>query len=373
MNVGIIGGGQLARMLALAAYPLGLQVQILDPDNSACAGQVAPLIQGSYGDKVQLARLADWADVITFDFENVPADTARFLEQHVAFYPPAHALAVAQDRLSEKNLFEALRIPIPPFAAISSLDDLRHAVQQLALPAVLKTCRLGYDGKGQYILRTRNDIEPAWQELGGVPLILERFVPFAREVSMLAVQGKGQQHKGKPIAFYPLVENFHRDGILCLSKAPFFATGLEDQAHRYAHALLDALDYVGVLAIEFFVTEDGQLIANEIAPRVHNTGHWTIEGAITSQFENHLRAILGLPLGSTTAIGYSAMLNSIGTMPEQATGLAIPDVHYHSYGKVPRPGRKVGHLTLQVTEPHTLRVELAPVLSLMGYPVDEFD
>jgi len=366
VNVGIVGGGQLARMLVLAGYPLGLRFRILDPAEDACAGQVAPLIQGDYDDAAQLERLADWADVVTFDFENVPVVAAQALAGRVAFYPPASALARAQDRLSEKTLFWELGIPTPNFTTIDSLEELHAAVAQMHLPAVLKTRRLGYDGKGQRMLRLPEDIESAWQALGGVPLILESFVPFEREVSVLAVR----RHDGAT-AYYPLVENYHRDGILRVSRAPCFMSDLEQEGWSYAHQLLDRLNYVGLLAIEFFV-KDGRLIANEMAPRVHNSGHWTIEGAETSQFENHLRAILGLPLGSTAAIGHSVMLNCIGDLPERSSVLATPNAHHHIYGKVPRSGRKVGHITVHENDPGAVQDGLKRLLPLVGFGPDEF-
>ncbi|MBK8753749.1 MAG: 5-(carboxyamino)imidazole ribonucleotide synthase [Candidatus Competibacteraceae bacterium] len=364
MNVGIVGGGQLARMLALAGYPLGLCFQILDPATDACAGQVAPLIQGAYDDATRLEALAAWADVVTFDFENVPATAAQVLEQRVAVYPPAGALAVAQDRVAEKTLFWELGIPTPPFATVDCWEELPGAVVQVELPAVLKTRRLGYDGKGQRVIRTVDDLEPAWQALGGVPLILEGFVPFEREVSVLAIRSSSGE-----IACYPLVENHHRDGILRLSRAPFSGPDLERKGWDYAQRLLNRLDYVGLLAIEFFV-KDGRLIANEMAPRVHNSGHWTLEGAETSQFENHLRAILGLPLGATAAVGHSVMLNCIGDLPEPAAVLAMPGAHYHAYGKAPRPGRKVGHLTLRAADPAVLAHRLNRLLPRVGLEAD---
>jgi len=366
MNVGIVGGGQLARMLALAGYPLGVHFQILDPAADACAGQVAPLMQSDYHDEACLESLAAWADVVTFDFENVPAEAARALEGRITVYPPAEALALAQDRLSEKTLFWEMGIPTPTFATVDSLEELQSAALRVELPAVLKTRRLGYDGKGQRVLRTAEDIEPAWRALGHAPLILESFVPFEGEVSIVAVRG----HDGAT-ALYPLVENHHRDGILRLSRAPCGMPELEREGWDYARRLLDRLNYVGVLAIEFFV-KDGRLIANEIAPRVHNSGHWTIEGAETSQFENHLRAILGLPLGSTTAIGCSAMVNGIGDLPGRAAVLAIPGAHYHAYGKTPRPGRKVGHITLRANDADAVQAGLERLLPMVGFSPDEF-
>ncbi len=366
MKVGIVGGGQLARLLVLAGYNLGLQFQILDPAIDACAGQLAYLIKGNYEDISRLKQLAEWADVVTFDFENVPATAARILEEQVAVYPQAQTLYIAQDRFCEKTLFLELGIPTTLFATVDSLDELRRAVIKLDLPAVLKTRRLGYDGKGQRVLRILDDVESAWQELGGVPLILEELVPFEREVSVLAVRGIDGETK-----FYPLVENYHRDGILRLSRVPCRDQMLEFQGYNYTRCVLDHLNYIGLLAVEFFVKK-GCLIANEIAPRVHNSGHWTIDGAETSQFENHLRAILGLPLGSTSLLGPCIMLNCIGAMPELARVLAVQDTHYHFYGKTRRFGRKVGHLTLRVNDSDKLRACLNVLLPLVGLTIDEF-
>lgn len=360
MNIGIVGGGQLARMLALAGYPLGLRFTVLDPDPQACAGQVAELIQGEYDDLAKLSILAQQAHVITFDFENVPVETARFLEQQRPFFPPPAALAAAQDRLHEKTLFQTLGIPTPTFCAVDTLDDLRNAVHHIGLPALLKTRRFGYDGKGQYLLRSISHVDEAWQTLGNTPLILEGFVSFQREVSLLAV--RNTQHQ---TAFYPLVENHHRDGILRLSLAPDPTPDLTHQAQGYVTKLLQRLNYVGLLAVEFFQC-DGQLMANEMAPRVHNSGHWTIEGAEISQFENHLRAILDLPLGSPAATGYSAMVNCIGKLPEDfGTLLAVPGAHLHAYGKSPRSGRKVGHCTVRSNSREELQSALETILPLL--------
>jgi 5-(carboxyamino)imidazole ribonucleotide synthase len=359
MRIGIIGGGQLARMLALAGYPLGLRFLILDPAPDACAGQVAELIQGDYDDREKLAQLADRVDLVTFDFENVPAAAAHFLEETVLVYPPPLALEIAQDRLAEKTLFRELGIATPAFAAVDSLEALYSAVSQVGLPAVLKTRRLGYDGKGQRLLRDRADIESAWRALNSAALILEDLVPFLREVSILALRDRHGI-----MAFYPLVENHHQGGILRLSRAPYEHEALAQQARDYAGRILERLDYVGLLAIEFFVL-DGQLLANEMAPRVHNSGHWTIEGAETSQFENHLRAILRLPLGSTAAREYSAMINFIGELPDLNAFLEAPGLHFHNYGKAPRPGRKVGHATLRADDPAMLEAHLARLLPLV--------
>jgi 5-(carboxyamino)imidazole ribonucleotide synthase len=366
MKIGIVGGGQLARMLALAGYPLGLDFQILDPAADACAGQVAPLIQGHYDDAACLSRLAAWADVVTFDFENVPAAAAQKLEKEIKVHPSAAVLGVAQDRLYEKGLFWELDIPTPVFATVDSLEELHSAVERVELPAVLKMRSLGYDGKGQWVLRSPEDIEPAWQALGGVPLLLEGFIPFEREVSVLAARSRDGA-----IALYPLVENHHREGILRLSRAPCALPELEQEGWDYVRRLIERLRYVGLLAVEFFVHQ-GRLIANEMAPRVHNSGHWTIEGAQTSQFENHLRAVAGLPLGITTARGYSAMMNCISSMPEVAAVLAVAGAHYHDYGKAARAGRKVGHITLQSDDPAVIQAGLESLLPLVGYSPDDF-
>jgi 5-(carboxyamino)imidazole ribonucleotide synthase len=360
--IGIVGGGQLARMMALAGYPLGLQCVVLDPSPAACAGQVAELVPGDYDDRAKLLELARRAEVVTFDFENVPAESARFLSSHVPVFPSPLALEAAQDRLAEKRLFRALGIPTPPFATVESMEELRVGVARVGLPAVLKTRRFGYDGKGQRVLRSPDELETAWAALGGVPLLLEGFVAFEREVSVLAVRGRGGE-----TAFYPLAENVHQDGILRFSRAPHSAPVLEREGMDYAVRLLDRLDYVGLLAIEFFVAS-GHLIINEIAPRVHNSGHWTIEGAEISQFENHLRAITGLPLGSTGAVEYSAMVNFIGSMPSRSRVLAIADAHLHDYGKVSRPGRKVGHVTLRSGQLTAVEAGLKALLALAHSP-----
>jgi 5-(carboxyamino)imidazole ribonucleotide synthase len=290
-----------------------------------------------------MEKFAHGLALVTYEFENVPVEAARFLEKLVPVYPATQALEVAQDRRSEKLLFQKLGIPTTEFAVINSADELDQAAQKIGLPAVLKTCRLGYDGKGQWVLRTGEELERAKKEMPSAPLILEKFVKFSRELSILAVRARNGA-----TSFYPLVENHHRGGILRLSlaPAPSLADSLQHEAEDAARSILDSLDYVGVLAIELFEC-DGRLLANEMAPRVHNSGHWTIEGAVTSQFENHLRAVSGLPLGVTRTLGFSAMLNLIGELPEANGLLALPDAHLHLYGKSPRPGRKVGHVTLR--------------------------
>ena len=348
--VAVLGGGQLGRMLGLAGLPLGLQFRFLDPTPEAPARAVGPLVVGAFDDEHAIEETVRDATVVTFEWEGVPAHAARFVEQHHPIRPGPRALEVAQDRLLEKALFLALGIDVAAFAAVDDRADLDDAVASIGLPAVLKTRRGGYDGKGQGRLRSPAGVDDAWEALGGVPLVLESLVPFTRELSVLAVRGIDGA-----TACCPLVENTHVGGILRMSRAPApgLTAALQHDAEEIARRLLDELGYVGVLAVELF-EHDGRLLANELAPRVHNSGHWTIEGAECSQFENHLRAILGIPLGSTAARGPTAMVNCLGAMPELSSLLAIPGVHLHDYAKVPRPGRKVGHITITAPDSSTL-------------------
>ncbi len=362
MIVGILGGGQLGRMLAMAGYPLGLRFRTLDPSAAAPAGHLTEHFVDDFTDTDALSRFAVGLDIVTYEFENVPVDSARFLNRRVPVFPPPEALETSQDRLVEKSFFQDLGIPTPPFVRVDSWEELEHAIKTIGLSALLKTRRFGYDGKGQYILSKDEDAVLAWQTLGGVPLIFENKIEFEREVSILAVRST----TGETL-YYPLVENHHEKGMLRLSLAPSpnLTGDLQKQAEDYAKRVLEALNYVGVLAIEFFQKE-GQLYANEMAPRVHNSGHWTIEGAETSQFENHLRAILGMPLGSTSTKGYSAMINLIGAIPDRRAVLAIADAHLHLYGKAVRPNRKVGHITLRCESEASLQKQLEQLRSLQG-------
>jgi 5-(carboxyamino)imidazole ribonucleotide synthase len=376
VTIGILGGGQLGYMLALAGYPLGLHFRFLDPSPEAPVGRIATRITAQFTDRSALKKFAAGLELVTYEFENVPVETARFLAERVPVLPPPAALEAAQDRLNEKRLFQRLGIATTEFAAVAGREALDGAVRQIGLPAILKTCRMGYDGKGQWILRNAEDVSSAERELPATdaaarkrkgtepaeqaPFVLERLVPFARELSVLAVRGRTGE-----TAVYPLVENHHRAGILRLSLAPApqLDPAIQQTAEDAARRVFDALQYVGVLAIEFFEHE-GRLLANEMAPRVHNSGHWTIEGAVTSQFENHLRAVVGLPLGSTHAIGCSAMLNLIGEVPDSAEVLAVRDAHLHLYGKSARAGRKLGHVTLRASSPEQLASRLG---ELPGY------
>jgi 5-(carboxyamino)imidazole ribonucleotide synthase len=341
VTIGIVGGGQLGRMLALAGYPLGLDFLVLDGSRNAPAAQLAPALVGSLDDAALLRQLAQRSDVLTFDWENVSVSALRSASRgRSRVSPPLAALATAQDRLREKRLFTRLGIPTTRFAAVDSRAALARAVARIGLPGVLKTRRMGYDGKGQMILRTDADLDAAWASLGAAPLLYEEFVPFDAEASAIGVRARNGE-----LRFYPLNRNVHADGILRLTLAPWRHPALERAAHRHLRRLLEAFSYVGVLAVEFFVRR-GRLIANEMAPRVHNSGHWTIEGTDCSQFENHLRAIAGLPLGSTAARGHAAMINLIGRMPPSVMVLREAGMHLHDYGKEPRPGRKLGHCTL---------------------------
>jgi len=358
MKIGVIGGGQLGRMLALAGTPLGMSFTFLDPAPDACSQALGEHLRGDYNDHEHLRRLADDVDLVTFEFESVPAETVAFLSQFVPVYPSAEALRIARDRWFEKSMFKDLGIPTPDFADIQSQADLDAAVAAIGLPAVMKTRTLGYDGKGQKVLRKPEDVVGAFAELGSVPCILEGFVPFTGEVSLVAVRARDGETR-----FYPLVHNRHDSGVLALSIAST-EHPLQALAEDYVGRVLTKLDYVGVLAFEFFEV-DGGLKANEIAPRVHNSGHWTIEGAECSQFENHLRAVAGLPLGSTAKVGESAMLNFLGSVPDVAKVTAIADCHLHHYGKAFKAGRKVGHATLRCADMATLKARIAEVEALI--------
>lgn len=339
--LGILGGGQLGRMLGQAALPLGIRCRFMDPDPCAVAGAVGEMISASYADAAAQERLASGCAAVTWEFENVALAAVTALAAQVPVRPGVQALATKQDRLDEKRFFQSLGIATAPFAPVSSRAELAAAVATIGLPAVLKTRRDGYDGKGQRVLRTPADLDTAWAALGDCPLILEGFIAFVRECSLVAVRADTGE-----IRAWPLVENEHRGGILHKSVAPApHSWVVQAQAEAAARLVLERLDYVGVLTIEFFQDGD-RLLANEFAPRVHNSGHWTIEGAVTSQFANHVRAVMGLPLGITAARGHAAMINLIGQMPDVPALLAIPGVQLHDYGKKPRPGRKLGHVTI---------------------------
>jgi 5-(carboxyamino)imidazole ribonucleotide synthase len=360
MKVGILGGGQLGRMLALSGYPLGLTFRFFDPNPESPAGQIGELVSAPYDDEDALRRFASGIGVATYEFESVPRSAADFVSRFAPVRPDPGALSATQDRLAERELLERLGISVAPYAAVSSEDELRSAAATLGYPLILKARRLGYDGKGQVRLEPGSDLREAWQSAGSRPAIVERVIEFTRELSVLAARSPTGS-----MAFYPLIENHHSAGILRFSFAP--ADGgetLQPQAEAIARAVADALAYVGVLAIELFDTGEA-LVANEIAPRVHNSGHWTMEGAETSQFENHLRAILGMPLGSTSAVGYSAMVNLLGTVPELPRLLAVPGAHVHLYGKSASHRRKLGHVNVRAESASRVREAVEAIRSVM--------
>lgn len=345
--IGVLGGGQLGRMLGLAGLPLGQRFVFLDPSVDSPAREVGELIVADYDDPKALEELASRADVVTYEFENVPAGAVDALAETVPVFPSSSVLLATQDRLVEKTSLVEAGIPVAPFVGATTADDVRAALDELGAPVIAKTRRGGYDGKGQAVITDAGDVDAAVASLGGAELVVEGRVPFDRELSVIAVRGR----EGSFVA-YPLVENHHDEGILrvSLAPAPRVDARLQDQAEGFARRFMAAHDYVGVMTLELFQVGD-ELVVNEVAPRVHNSGHWTIEGAEVSQFENHLRAGLGLPLGATTPIGWSVMANVLGDLPDVAQVTAIPGAHLHLYGKAPRPLRKIGHVTIRRDEP----------------------
>ncbi|MEJ5259371.1 MAG: 5-(carboxyamino)imidazole ribonucleotide synthase [Anaerohalosphaeraceae bacterium] len=359
MIVGVLGGGQLARMLALSGVPLGLDFQFLDPAPDACAFSLGKPLIGGYGDTALLEKMAAEVQAATYEFENVSLQAVRFLAQRIPLHPTPDILEIKQDRLLERRLFQELKIPTPDFLAVQTEQDLERAAEQFGFPFVLKTRSLGYDGKGVWVLQDKDGLKNLPERFVSSPVLAEQFIPFEREVSMIAARNPEGQ-----IVYYPLVENTHKQGILIQSivrpNDPVAST-----AETYLQRILTHFRYIGVLAVEFFQVQ-GRLIANEMAPRVHNTGHWTIEGAPTSQFENHLRALLGFPLGITASSAPTAMLNCIGNLPDRRAVLEIPDAHFHMYGKKPRPGRKVGHITLRAEDERRLGEKIRKVRQLLA-------
>lgn len=338
MKIGIIGAGQLGQMLGFAARDLGAKCRFVDPSDSPPAADCGEVIQRPFDDADALAELAATCDVITYEFENVPVEALHKIEGKVPVFPPAAALRHSQDRLDEKRLFDLLDIPLPGYRTIDSRADIDTAINDLGTPLVIKTRRLGYDGKGQFVVRNRSDADAAWKTLGANALIAEQWVKFDYEVSSI-----GSRNVDGQIVIYPLSRNVHQDGILRTSRSPVDAPELAERAETYVRRLLGHLDYVGTVALELFVCGE-DLLANEFAPRVHNSGHWSIEGAATSQFENHIRAITNQPLGSTESLGHAGMVNLIGEIPDSVRSLQTGVLH--DYGKEPRPGRKLGHITV---------------------------
>ncbi|HHN78092.1 MAG TPA: 5-(carboxyamino)imidazole ribonucleotide synthase [Phycisphaerales bacterium] len=397
-QVAVLGGGQLGRMLGHAGIPLGARCRFLDTHAECPASAVGDVVHEGFEIGEHLDRFAEGVRVVTYEFENVPVEVAEYLAGRAEVRPPPRSLEVARDRMRERELFNRLGIATPRWAAVDSLDSIGEMLDGFPLPAILKTRRMGYDGKGQARITSIDDARGAWESIGGspvsneprarargaieetpracargssedrsgvVPAILDEMIPFRRELSIVAVRSIA----GETMC-YPPVENVHVNGILTRSVAP--APGVDDatraEMERAARAIADDLGHVGVLAVEFFETTDGRLLANEFAPRVHNTGHWTIEGARTSQFENHLRAILGMPLGSTAmaAGGHAAMVNIIGDWPAREKLLAIPGLHLHDYDKTPKPGRKLGHVTIVEADTDSLLEKVRLIEEIVG-------
>ena len=356
----MLGGGQLGRMLALEGIPLGHRFTFLEPSPDPPSGALGTVVAAPYDDPAALALIVGTADVVTYEFENVPAASAAFLAARLPVLPPPAALQATQDRLAEKQMFQSLGVPTAPFHPLGALADLDPALAATGLPAVIKTRRFGYDGKGQVVVHSVEDAAGALESLGP-GLIAERFIEFERELSILAVRGRDASR-----VFYPLSENHHRDGILRASYAPApgVTPALQAAAEELAGRVTDRLAYVGVLAIELFEAR-GRLLANEMAPRVHNSGHWTLDGADTSQFENHIRAVTGLPLAAPRVAGSTAMLNIIGELPDTAAVTAIPGAHLHLYDKAPRAGRKLGHVNITGRDEASVRESACRVWELL--------
>lgn len=377
-TIGILGGGQLGMMLAQAALPLGYQCVFLE-DNANCPAS----LYGKVFSSEQLDEFIAAADVFTLEFENTPTATVEQLANlsksgsKQGMFPPPLALDIAQDRLKEKSMFNELDIATVPFMAVNSEAELKQACDELGLPIVLKTSRGGYDGKGQFVIKEDSDIKTAWHELKDAvsgkgsltptpaPLIAEGFINFSREVSIIAVRAQNGQ-----VRCYDLVENHHHHGILAKTRAPAVGTShLFQQATDAISTVMNHLGYVGVMALELFVSKDARgndyLLANEIAPRVHNSGHWSIEGAITSQFENHIRAVVNLPLGDTDNVHPAIMLNVLGQYPDISAVLNIDGAHYHSYHKAEREDRKIAHITLMPNDVADLEPALAKLVAVL--------
>jgi 5-(carboxyamino)imidazole ribonucleotide synthase len=343
MKIGVLGGGQLGLMLAEAGEPLGLSFRFLDPSPHAPAGRQRELVVAAFDDLDAIGRFTEGLDLVTFEFENVCSRAAEALTRRVAVRPGVRSLAISQDRRIEKEFLQACGIPVPRFEAVSSLEELRTSLQSVGTPAILKTRRLGYDGRGQRRIGGPEEAEAAWEAIGGAACVLEEQVRFRRELSVIVARSLD----GLVVA-WPPIENRHEGGILrrSLAPAPDLEPTVAGDACGHAIRLAERLGHFGVLALELFEAADGTLLANEFAPRVHNSGHWTIEGSATSQFENHLRAILGWPLGSTESRGVAAMVNLIGACPPTERLLGIGAAKVHLYGKAPREGRKLGHVTI---------------------------
>jgi 5-(carboxyamino)imidazole ribonucleotide synthase len=360
-TVGIIGAGQLGRMLALAGHPLGVRCRFFDPQPRPPAAAVGEHVRAAYDDRAALRRFASRVDVVTFEHENVPVEALHAVASLVQVHPAPPVLDETQDRWRERHLLHRLGLPTAVSVPADTAAEIARTLDTVGLPAILKQRRAGYDGRGQALVTTRAAARRAWHALGERPVIVEAQQRFRRELSVIGVRGRDGA-----VRIYPLAENLHIGGILRRTLAPAAAGAvLQATARRYVRRLLQALDYVGALTVELFEVE-GRLVVNELAPRVHNSGHWTIEGAHTSQFENHLRAVLGLPLGDPRARGATAMINLIGSLPARAAVLGVQGAHLHLYDKEARPGRKLGHVTVSAATRRCLTPSLAAVERLMG-------
>ncbi|MDX9912788.1 MAG: 5-(carboxyamino)imidazole ribonucleotide synthase [Phycisphaerales bacterium] len=362
--LGVLGGGQLGRMLAVAASRLGVRTRVLDGSPDAPAGDVAELHVGRFDDERALARFAEGLSVATYEFENIPSGPVRALAEMVDVRPGVRALEIAQDRVDERELARSVRVPTPRDAAVDGAEGLDGAIGEVGLPAILKTRRMGYDGKGQVVISGAEDVARAGELLKHGGCLLDRKVGFARELSII-----GARSMSGEIAFYPLCENVHEGGILRVTRAPAEAPAIvRVAAERHLRAVAEALGYVGVLTLELFDMGEGaepRLLLNEIAPRVHNSGHWTIEGAHCDQFESHVRAVMGMALGDTGSRGHSAMVNLIGSLPDAGALLRVRGGRVHLYGKEARPGRKLGHVTLTDEDPKRLDARVDELLRLV--------
>lgn len=360
MKIGVLGGGQLARMLCASAHQLGIDLVCVDPNPDCAASNITRVLHAQYDDFDQIKQFFSGVKCVTYETENLPLSALEKIAHDFNFHPSIQALKIFQDRLYEKNFLNALKIPTADYMEINSWDELQQAITKIGYPFLIKTRTAGYDGKGQALVNNDEEAQQSWARYSHQPIIIEKKIKFDFELSIISVRNADGE-----ILFYPLVYNQHKNGILYLSQAPYDDPQLESIARQYASMIIKEMDYVGVMAIEFFCCNE-QLIANEVAPRVHNSGHWTIEGSEISQFENHLRAVLGLPLGSTRPRFYSAMINIIGKKPNLEKILSIPDIHFHWYHKEPFEGRKLGHLSLCATDQVELQGKIAQAFELLN-------
>ena len=361
MKIGVLGAGQLAQMLAQAGLKLGHEFMFLCPDPDSCAAPYGELLCADYHDDAALAKLRDWADVITYEFENVPNEVAQALEAGNTLYPPSMMLGITSDRITEKNWVRDQGIGTADFAEVRSFEDLVEGAKTVGLPAILKTSQSGYDGKGQVRIASAEQLESAWEAVGQQVCVLEGMVPFNREVSMIAARSPNGD-----IAYLPLSENAHTDGILHIAESKQ-NDPVEAKAQQMIKALLDASHYVGVLTVEFFDV-DGELLVNELAPRVHNSGHWSIEACDDSQFSLHIKAIAGESIHSPKLNSRAAMVNVIGQVPQGLEAFASDDTFVHLYGKAPRSKRKIGHVTvLESTDAATFNERLAQLVNAIEW------